>query len=575
MFGPLTVVTDERSLGPADFGGVKPKEIFEILLLARGRPVTKQALADSLWPQKQPNNVSATLETYVSILRRKLFTDRSTARRVLVTGNGSYRLYPDHMSVDIDEFDQLLARADRLGTDRLDLLRKASDLAVGDLLEDAPSARWAEVDREVYGDRVTRVRLLIASEYLMAGDYIRAIRHAESALEIRPYSEEVVRVLMLANHGLGQTELARQAYERCCTLLGDELGLDCSTETADLAGAIGAGATITELLQAHACPVSSSARSNSGSKERRDPKRLMPFIGRGAELGRVRRVVERAGQREFSLVFVHGRRGVGRTSFVEELSTSLPGAVGKARYSPLEDETPKLPLAEVICDALKGLPEGVEADRYASSAILNGGERAFSMLARLLHIDAPIVLLLDDFQWADCDTIEMIGRLMRELPGLPVTIVGMVRDSGDAKQRLDGLTPTDTIRLWGLRADDWEGSEAVDRSLLACAGGSPSLMADCYRWHQAGHSGPSPSLSESILSMARGLGGVYPELLQAASIQPAPFELSDLVLVNGAARSISIDHLHKLCEVEILEIVEERFRFRSPIVSQVIANTVA
>lgn len=574
MFGPLTVVVDDRSFGPSDLGGVKPKEILEILLLARGRAVTKQALANSLWPRKPPKNVAATLETYVSILRSKLFTDRATARQVLVTGNGSYQFCPDHISVDLDEFDQLLARADRLGADRLDLLRRASDLAVGDLLEDAPSAPWAEVDREVYRDRATRVKLLMASEYLMAGDFIRAIRHAENALEIRPYSEEVVRVLMLANHGLGQTELARQVYDRCCTLLGDELGLDCSTETADLAGAISAGATITELLQARACPVSASARSISGSKERRDPKRLIPFVGRGAELDRVRRVVERAGQREFSLVFVHGRRGVGRTSFIEELWTSLPGAVGRARYSPLENETPKLPLAEVICDALRGLPEGVEADRYASSAILNGGERAFSMLAQLLHIDAPIVLLLDDFQWADCDTIETIGRLMGELPGLPVTIVGTVRDSIDDKSRLDGLTPTDTIRLWGLRADDWDGSDAVEKSLVACAGGSPSLMADCYRWHQAGHSGPSPSLSESILSMARGLGGLYPELLQAASIQPAPFGLSDLALVNGTAQSVTTEHLQRLCEFEILEKVEEGFRFRSPIVCQVIANTV-
>lgn len=575
MFGPLTVAIDGRSFGPTDLGGVKPKEILEILLLARGRPVTKQVLADSLWPEKAPKNVSATLESYVSVLRTKLFSDRSMARRVLVTGNGSYQFCSTQMSVDLDEFDQFLARADRLGTDRLDLLRRASELATGDILEDSPSAAWADSDREIYRDRVTRVCLLMATEYLLTGDYVRAIRHAEKAHEIRPYSEEVVRVLMLANHGLGQPELARQVYDRCCAQLGDELGLDCSTETADLAGAIGAGATILELLQAHACSSAASAQASAQSSERRNPERKIPFVGRQAELGRVRQVMERSQQRQFSLVLVHGRPGVGRTSFVEELEAGLDGAVGRYRYSPLERESPKLPLADVVCDALRGLPEFIDAERYASTAMLNGAERAFSMLSHLLHIDAPIVLLLDDFQWADAGTVAMVDRLMRELPGLPVTVVAMVRDgSSDDTSPLELLTPTDAIRLWGLRVEDWEGSDAVDKTLLLCAGGSPSLMADCYRWHQAGNSGPSPSLSESVLCMARGLGGIYPELLQAAAVQSAPFDLSDLPLLNGSGQLASLDDLRRLCEFEILEQVEESFRFRSPIVRQVIADTV-
>lgn len=99
-------------------------------------------------------------------------------------------------------------------------------------------------------------------------------------------------------------------------------------------------------------------------------------------------------------------------------------------------------------------------------------------------------------------------------------------------------------------------------------------MADCYRWHQAGNSGPSPSLSESVLCMARGLGGIYPELLQAASIQAGPFELSDLPPLNGSAQSPTFNDLRNLCDFEILEQIDESFRFRSPIVRQVIADTV-
>jgi hypothetical protein len=45
LFGSLLLELGERRLGPRDFGGVKPKQVLEILLAARGRPVPKDRLA--------------------------------------------------------------------------------------------------------------------------------------------------------------------------------------------------------------------------------------------------------------------------------------------------------------------------------------------------------------------------------------------------------------------------------------------------------------------------------------------------------------------------------------------------
>jgi len=576
LFGGLRVVVDGRTLGPADFGGVKPKEILEILLLARGRPVTKQALADALWPADAPQNVTSTVETYVSTLRRKLFTDRDVAREVLITGNGSYRLSSEHVSVDIDEFDQLMMRADRFGADRLELLISAAALATGDLLEDEPSAHWVESDREIYRDRATRVALLLASHYVMAGEYVRTIRYAERALAIRPFSEEALRLVMLGNHGLGQDALARQSYDRFCAALGTELGLDCSTETADLAGIIGAGATIQELLNDRGEPVPAIARQLPDPQDRRKPERKLPFIGRRAELDRARSVIHKSRERRFSLVLVHGLAGMGRSAFLDQLQAGLPVASGLYRYSPLEQEAPKLPLAGVICNALQDLPEFANARRYASSALLNGSERAFSMLAHLIHIDAPIVLLLDDFQWADPDTVATIARLMHELPGLPVTIVATVRESKLAHNNpVRILEPTDTIRLRGLESHECDDAVDISRSLLLATGGSPALMADQYRWQRAGYSGPSPSLAEAVLCAARGLGGIYPELLQAAAVIPSPFFVEDLAFGHQSLNGPSLSYLKTLCDLELLESVGDRFRFRSSLVRQVIAESCA
>jgi DNA-binding SARP family transcriptional activator len=65
LFGPLEIDIDGRTLGPRDFGGIKPKQVLEILLVERGRPVAKERLADLLWGDDLPRNIAATLETYV------------------------------------------------------------------------------------------------------------------------------------------------------------------------------------------------------------------------------------------------------------------------------------------------------------------------------------------------------------------------------------------------------------------------------------------------------------------------------------------------------------------------------
>lgn len=576
MFGPLNVVVGETFFGPSDLGGKKPKELLEILMLARGRAVSKDALAECLWPEKKPKSVSGALETYVSVLRRTLFSDRSRGRELLVTGTGSYEFATGKASLDLDEFDRLVARANEHRADRLHLLRQAAEVAVGDVLEDSPSASWAQADRDAYRDRVTRVNLLVADGMVVDGDYTTAIQHAERALQFRPYSEQATRLLMLANHGLSQTELARQAFDRCRGLLADELDLDCSTETVELAGAISAGASIQELLSERQCHPTMEPQLPWRAHERRDPDRRMPFIGRSLELERVRRVAKRSRSGSFEVVSVHGRPCVGRTSFLAELRATLPGSVGMFTYSPLHSETPKLPLAEAILDALSGRPEVEKAEAYAAAAMLGSEEQALAMIANLLRIDVPMVLLLDDFQWADNDTISMVNLLSQALPTLPVTIVAAMRlNMIDGADQVDVCAADEIIRLSSFQVGEWKGLDGIDTSLAHCAGGSPALMADCYRWHQAGNSGPSPSVRESIIGMARGLGGKYSQLLQSASGESAPFAVSDLQLTEGVCAMAGDCDLERLCEMEILERAEGKYRFRSSVVRRVIANTVS
>src|SRR5882757_324230 len=92
IFGPLAVGAGGRWIGPRDFGGVKPKQVLEILLAARRQPVPKDRLADLLWGEKLPRHVSGALETYVSVLRSRLSALDPGAASLVVTEPGAYRL---------------------------------------------------------------------------------------------------------------------------------------------------------------------------------------------------------------------------------------------------------------------------------------------------------------------------------------------------------------------------------------------------------------------------------------------------------------------------------------------------
>jgi SARP family transcriptional regulator, regulator of embCAB operon len=252
MFGPLQVRDGERVLGPRDLGGVKPRQVLEMLLLARGHLVSTDMIATALWAGRdEPRNVAATLNTYVSVLRHSLFVDQAKARRVIVTGPGSYRLALDEVSVDLDRFDELLLRAERAPrADRLELLTAAVGLASGPVLEHARYDEWVQEDRLLYEDRVTRAHLDLALDSLAEGERSRCLRHAELALSRDRYSEEAYRLVMLANHGLGRHDAVRRTVGRCRTVLDRDLGVRCGPETEQMLAAIEARAAEVEILRA-------------------------------------------------------------------------------------------------------------------------------------------------------------------------------------------------------------------------------------------------------------------------------------------------------------------------------------
>lgn len=413
VLGPLTVEVGSTTLGPGSFGGLKPRQLFELLVLARGRPVTKDRLAEELWAEHQPHDAAATLEKYVSIVRRRL-----APARLIETLPNAYRFVVESAVLDLDRFDSLLDEAARLGpTDSRPQLDAAVSIVRGVLLEDDPYAPWAESERIRYEERVVRAMLDSAASALACRDLDAARRHCELALSRDAVREEAFRMLMLVSYARGQQGEALRYFERCAAILSNELGVEPMPETERARQMIRAHVGIDELLP----PV----------RRDQEPPAVVPgrpAHDRRVDLAGVLTAVDAAlAGRRYGMVHVVGPAGAGKSRLLRDAAASVrSAAVGSAWCCRVERRLPFVPLTMALRAALPtDAPDPLaavlsELSRYPDAA---GQLRSLEELARTVVANGPTVLLLDDCHWADGCTLTALSYLRHRCQSTPFAVV--------------------------------------------------------------------------------------------------------------------------------------------------------
>jgi DNA-binding SARP family transcriptional activator len=227
LFGPLEVRTRGVSLAGRDFGGVKPRHILALLAL-RGA-LHKTELAELLWDSNPPTNHVATLESYVSVLRRRLDPDGATRDSVITTRNGGYALDADRVRTDVARFDELVAAAaGRTPARALPPLSAAVRLAERPLLADEARPSWAAEVRERYRARLVETLLCAGEHALAAGAPRTALELTKRAVTLEPFAERGWHVSMSAYRAQGDRVSALRAYDQCRRLLVENLGVEPS-----------------------------------------------------------------------------------------------------------------------------------------------------------------------------------------------------------------------------------------------------------------------------------------------------------------------------------------------------------
>jgi DNA-binding SARP family transcriptional activator len=278
VLGALVIESGDCRLGKVP---KKARALLAFLAAQRGQPVSRERLADLLWPYQGSEQASHSLRNCLLELRKAL--GRNAAEH-LVADFASCRL--QEIGVDLDEFERLARSQQR--TD----LQGAADLYRGEFLTDfdvssEPFQEWLATERDRTLGVICEVLHRLSTQQDAAGEYEAAIQSARRLVTLDPLSEFGQRALMRAYARAGRRGEALRQYKSCADTLKRELGVAPDAETQALANEIARSGGVKE----HSLPRQAAEDRNSVSyaaapqwqSEGRGPPRPAASPSNGAE----------------------------------------------------------------------------------------------------------------------------------------------------------------------------------------------------------------------------------------------------------------------------------------------------
>jgi DNA-binding SARP family transcriptional activator len=212
--GHFRVLRDGRPLPAGCWQSKKARDLFKILIAARGQPVPRDKLMELLWPQDNRRRTANRLSVLLSTLRTVLHPDRhATDPGPVIAENGAVRLDLDQVELDVERFLVAAHRAvDTTGPEQLALLLEAQKWYTGPFLADDPYHDWAvDVSEEVKAAYSAVLRPL-AAQLRAAGDVDRAVRYTLRLLAEDRYDEPAHLDLINTLLDAGRRGEARRWY---------------------------------------------------------------------------------------------------------------------------------------------------------------------------------------------------------------------------------------------------------------------------------------------------------------------------------------------------------------------------
>jgi DNA-binding SARP family transcriptional activator len=443
------VITD--AAGAVRLRSARTLALVAFLVVHAGRPQSRQRIAGLFWPDSTDAQALTNLRRELHHLRHVLGEEAAlvvTARDLCWRDTATCEVDVRVFAVEREAALAAAAAQDDEGVLRHGgsaLSRYRGELLPGEYADWVLDAR-AELER-----RCVALCDLVAATRARTGDLVGALDVARRRIQLQPLEEIGYRTVMQLQADLGDRAGAVSTYHHCASVLERELGVDPERATR---------ATLQRLL-ARARPATAPlpriepAAGRSGFA-------VAQLVGRGRELDQLLDVWHAAAAGRPSLAVVRGDAGVGKTRLVTEVaerarasgavvaSSQCSGTSGRLALAPVADwlRSPAVRSATVTLDpvwraevdrlvpAVRGQAEPEAGARAMVDAWQR--HRFFEGLARaLVGVDRPVLLVLDNLQWCDEETLAFLTFCLGLTTDAPLMVAGTLRsDSPDAESAL-------------------------------------------------------------------------------------------------------------------------------------------
>ncbi len=342
------------------------------------------------------------------------------------------------------------------------------------------------------------------------------------------------------------------------------------------------------------------------------------FVGREHELARLLEELAAAHAGDARFAAIEGEPGIGKTRLLRELSrraTDEHCLVLHGRAAEFERELPFGLFVDALDSYLEAAPATAfgalpqeQIDELATAfpamrPLASGAthapapddrvrvHRAVRELIGCLAPGKTILLTLDDLQWSDRASLELVGHLMRRPPRRGVLIAFSYRT-----RRLDSAVMTEIaaaqeletlalLRLAALGRDEAASLVGLDDGALGAlyddSGGNPFYLLELARLSASdasasGNGGVPEAIGFAIDRELGNLSSAGRSLINSAAVVGDPFSLDISTRAAGLDAAQGVDALDELVESGLVHPtdVPRRFQFRHPLVRAAVYDAV-
>jgi DNA-binding SARP family transcriptional activator len=594
LAGTFGVVRDGTELSPGALGSRKSRTLLKLLAVERPGLVTVDRIVDVLWADEPPAAAEQNVATLVSRLRGVL------GPGVILGGRQGYRLADsDEVSVDLDAAARYCDQAERKVAASPAIALAAAEQAIGLLagdiaLADEPYSSWADPARHELRGLLRRARLAAAEAALATGDARTAARCAEAAMAADPLDEVAYRWYMSACAATGEPAKALVAYAELRERLASALGTDPAPPTQEL-----------HLAILRDQPGEQPDRHRA---QARPDRRTRVLAGRDTETAALREAWRHAVAAEAGVVMIVGEAGIGKTALAEDLASEAAedgATVLQARCYEAERSLFLQPVVEALAPVAARLTASVlqqllgehgpaaaallpevaallgPAPSWRASAEMErrrSFEAVTAFLAALAE-RAPVLLVVDDLQYAGQSTTEFIHYLGRHMSGSRLLVVVTIRAEHDQQAGAALASVASRVEVGPLGAAAVEqlargaGQGALAGPILQRTRGHTLFVVEVLRALAGGDAGVPESLRSAVQARVRQTGPATETLLRAASVLGAaidPLTLGELLQLAPAS---AVERCERALQARLLVVSGRDYEFANDLIREVMYAT--